>query len=297
MPFKDIDIFVQAAAAILQGHDPYAIPNLAVLYPLPFYLIFAPFVVLPPSIVHVVWTALQVVILVALLGRRALLSIFSMPVFVVVLFGQIDIIMLVLFELMRIGIGGGIALAILALKPQLVLLLTPWALWRWWSHERRQLWWFVAVLGILLVGSLLLQPDWPVHFLAHSSAEHFRPVISSSLWGLFSVLPWPWWLVCGALGSIALTIWCWRRNDIDWVIAIGLLISPFVYSYNLLPLLTILRERRWLIAFTLLSWFTFGIAAWQSNDRASALLTLMTLAFLARSESPSVLRGAILKRV
>jgi hypothetical protein len=64
MLFKDIDIFWQAAQAILQGRDPYSIPNLEVFYPLPFYFLFVPLVALPLPAVHAVWTALQAVILV-----------------------------------------------------------------------------------------------------------------------------------------------------------------------------------------------------------------------------------------
>ncbi len=40
MPFFDLDNFVKAALAILQGHDPYLLPD--VYYPLPLYLIFVP---------------------------------------------------------------------------------------------------------------------------------------------------------------------------------------------------------------------------------------------------------------
>jgi hypothetical protein len=43
---RHIDIFLQAAAAILQGRDLYSIPNLEVFYPLPFYFLFIPLVAL-----------------------------------------------------------------------------------------------------------------------------------------------------------------------------------------------------------------------------------------------------------
>lgn len=279
MPFKDIDIFLQAASAVLQGRDPYAIPNLEVFYPLPFYFIFIPLVALPLPVVHALWTALQAVILVALLRQRALIAIFAVPVFLSLLLGQVDVILLGLFKLLQIGIGGGIALAFLVLKPQLVLLLAPWMLWQWSRHDRRQIMWFGLVFGTLVIGSLLVQPDWPMHMLARSG-ERTRAAISSSLWGLLSVLPPSWWLVAGALASGAAVVWSWRKSDVNWTMATGLLISPYIFSYNLVPLLAILHERRWLVAFTVLSWVAFAMAAWQSNDRASASLTVMTLVFL-----------------
>jgi len=285
MVFKDIDIFWQAAQAILQGRDPYSIPNLEVFYPLPFYFLFIPLVALPLPVVHVGWTVLQAAILVAILRRRALFVALSMPVLLTFILGQADIMMAGFFVLLRAGIGSGIALAFLVLKPQLVLLVAPWMLWQWWQRDRWQIVWFLVLIGSLVILSFIVQPDWVARFIARSG-ERTRAAVSASLWGLLAYLPATIWLPVAALAVAAIVIWVWRKNDFNLVAAVGLLTSPFIFSYNLLPLLALIRKPAFLIGFTILSWATFAISAWQSNDRASALLTLLALAALyAQRES------------
>ncbi len=274
--FKDIDIFWLAAQPILQGRDPYSIPNLEVFYPLPFYFLFIPLVTLPLPVVHVVRTALQSVILLAVLRRRAIFVALSMPVLLTLILGQVDIVMTGLFVLLRSGIGGGIALAFLVLKPQLVFLLAPWMLWQWWQHDRRQIVWFLVVCGSLVILSLFVQPEWVVHLYARSG-ERARGGISASLWGLLAYLPSSIWLPVTAIIVAIIVVWAWKKNDFSIVAAVGLLTSPFIFSYNLLPLLTLIRKPVFLIGFTALSWAAFAASAWLLNDSASALLSIGVL--------------------
>lgn len=281
--FKDLDIFWYAAQAVLQGRDPYSIPNLEVFYPLPFYFLFIPLVALPLPVVHVIWTVLQIGILVALARRSVVYILFSMPVLLTFILGQVDIIMTGLVVLLRSGIGGGIALAFLVLKPQLVLLLAPWMLWRWWQRDRRQILVFGLVLGVLVVGAFVAQPDWLARFFARSS-DRTRAGISSSLWGLLSFLPPFLWISLAGLVVPALAIWAWRRNDFDLVASVGLFVSPFVFSYNLLPLVALVRRRSFLIGFTLLSWLTFALSAWFVSDGPSALLAVGAIGVLVSNK-------------
>ncbi len=57
----------------------------------------------------------------------------------------------------------------------------------------------------------------------------------------------------------------------------GLLISPFIFAYNLMPLCVMFKPRRALLARAALSWLGFVIADLQSNDRASALVAVFAL--------------------
>jgi hypothetical protein len=109
----------------------YLLPD--VYYPLPLYLIFVPLAGLPLPVARIVWSAIEMLILVAVLRRRAVTVLLFVPVFLTFLMGQIVIPMLGLFALLRSGLFGGFALALLLLKPQLVLFLTPWMLWQWWK--------------------------------------------------------------------------------------------------------------------------------------------------------------------
>jgi hypothetical protein len=291
MLFKDIDIFWQAAQAILQGRDPYSIPNLEVFYPLPFYFLFIPLAALPLPVVHVAWTAMQAVILVAILRRRAVFVVLSMPVLLTFILGQVDILMTGLFVLLRSGIGGGIAMALLVLKPQLVLLLAPWMLWQWWQRDRRQIAWFLIVISSLVILSFIAQPDWVARLLARSD-ERTRAAISSSVWGLLAFLPSPAWLPIAGLCATVLVIWAWRMKSFDRVVAVGLFVSPFVFSYNLMPLLAIVRKPVLLIVLTIASWLAFGIGALQLSDAASASLTLLSLVAITLQENHgAALRG------
>jgi hypothetical protein len=285
MVFKDIDIFLRAATAILRGADPYSIPNMEVFYPLPFYFLFVPFVGLSAPVVYALWSTLSAVILLVILRRRAVLVALSMPVLLTFLLGQVDVVMMALFAALRSSIVGGVALAFLALKPQLVLLLAPWVLWHWWRREQRQIVLFLVVLGALAALSFLVQPDWLARFFARGG-ERTRAAISSSVWGLLSFLPSSVWLPVSALVVAAIVVWVWRRDDFDLVAVAGLFVSPFIFSYNLLPLV-VLRLSRWmLIAFAVMSWLAFVVAAWQLNDRAAAVIALTILVVLARQKSP-----------
>ena len=283
MPFKDLDIFLRAAAAILQGRDPYSLPNLEVFYPLPFYFLFIPLVGLPQPIANTVWSALSAIILLVTLQRRTVWVALSMPVLLTFLLGQVDIVMMALVAALRSGIAGGAALAFLVLKPHLVLLLAPWMVWHWWRRDRRQLLVFCLVISVIILTSFVIQPDWLARFFARSG-ERTRAAISSSVWGLLSFLPASLWLPITALVVAAIVIWVWRRDDFDLTVATGLFVSPFIFSYNLLPLVALRLSQRMLIAFTVMSWFAFGIAAWWLNDRAAAVITLVVLIALARRE-------------
>jgi hypothetical protein len=153
--------------------------------------------------------------------------------------GQAAIMMLGLFALLRSASAGGIALAFMVLKPQLVLLLAPWMLWQWWRRDRRQIVWFLVVICGLLIASFIVQPDWVARFFARSGG-HTRAAISSSLRGLLAFLPASIWLPSVAFVAAIAVVWAWRKNDFDIVAAVGLLVSPFIFSYNLLPLLALL---------------------------------------------------------
>ncbi len=279
--FKDLDIFLRAAAAILQGIDPYSIPNLEVFYPLPFYFLFIPFVSLPAPVTYALWSALSASVLIAVLRRRVVWVALSMPVLLTFLLGQVDIVMMALFAALRSSVVAGVALAFLVLKPHLVLLLAPWMVWRWWRRDRRQIVLFSIVIATIVVLSFLVQPDWLARFLARSG-ERTRAAISSSVWGLLAVLPASVWLPVSAVVVAAIVVWAWRRDNFDLVAAAGLFVSPYIFSYNLLPLLALNLSRRVLVGFTIASWLAFGIATWQLNDRAAALITLGVLIELAR---------------
>jgi Glycosyltransferase family 87 len=283
MLFKDIDIFVLAARAVLSGQNPYLLPQVEVFYPLPFYFLFFPLTGLPFSIVHVLWGGINALVYVAILRRRSLAAVLSIQVLLTFLLGQIDIVMMGLIIALRSGVMGGIVLAFLILKPQLVLLLAPWMLWQWWRGDRRQILWFVLTLGVMAAASFAAQPDWATS-LFNRSGERVRARLAASIWGLLSFLPATIWVAAAGLLTVVIVVWAWHKNDFDIVAASGLLISPLIFSYNLTPLYALLRGPRLLIALSALSWLVFVITSMRSNDGPSAIITVAVLmALLTRS--------------
>ncbi|MBI4675639.1 MAG: DUF2029 domain-containing protein [Chloroflexi bacterium] len=280
--FKDIDIFVAAAQAIWNGQDPYRLAGMEAFYPLPFYFLFLPFAWLPLPVVHALWSGMSGIVFVAILKRRALPAMLSAQALLTFLLGQVDIVMMGLYAMIQSGgKRGGIALAFLVLKPHIVLLLAPFLLWRWWQTNRRQLWWFLAVGSVLALASFILQPNWAFSLLARSG-ERMRVSISSSLWGMLSFLPAPVWFGVVVLIAVALIVWVWRWKNVDAVETLGLFLSPFIFAYNYIPLYTMFKSSRVLLAMAALSWFGFWIADMQSNDRASALVAVFAIILFAR---------------
>jgi hypothetical protein len=193
--------------------------------------------------------------------------------------GQIVMPMLGLFALLRSGVFGGLALALLMLKPQLIFFLAPWLLWRWWNTDRRQIVWFVLTLAAMAFISFIIQPDWLVRWLS-VSGERNRAPIAPTIWGALSFLPVPLWLFTCAALTLGVFVWAWRTNDFDLIAIAGFLVNPLVISYDLtLFTLLVRRARAWSLL-TLLSWISFALSAWELNERSVILTTLAILIFV-----------------
>ena len=279
MPFSDFDVFWKAAQAILQGQDPYAIPG--VYYPLPTFFVFLPLAALPLSIAHIVWSAIEAVVFVAILRRRAPLVILFMPVVLTFLMGQTVMPLVGVFALLRSGLHGGIALALLMLKPQLIVFVAPWLFWRWWKEDRRQIVSFGLLLGTMIAAAFITQPDWANRWLTVSGVR-VRAPISPSIWGVLSFLPTPWWMLSALLLTIGIVVWAWRRTDIDLVMAATMLVNPVLISYDQTLFALMIEDTRAWIVLTLTSWLAFVLSALELNERASVVTTLVVIAILLR---------------
>lgn len=301
MPFFDLDNFLRAAQAVLAGRDLYALPD--VYYPLPLYFIFIPLATLPSQIAHITWTVIQVVILAAVLRRRVFSILFFMPVLLTFVMGQIVIVMLGLFALLRSKRYGGVTLAVLVLKPQLVLFVAPWLLWSWWRTDRRQIVSFVLTITLMAICAFALQPSWLARWL-EVSGQRNRAAIAPSLWGLFSFLPGPLWIVVGICLTVVLLIWAWRSNDFDILAAAGFLANPLIISYDLTILTSTIKNSSVWVGLTVISWVAFAVSAWQLNERANTFVTLVILLFilyekrkLISTAKDEVLTGSTYKRI
>lgn len=276
MLFKDLDVYLQVARALLAGQNPYAVPE--AYYPLPFYFVFVPLAVLPVWLAHIVWTAIEIAVLVSILRRRALYALLFMPVVLALLMGQIDLPMLGVLALLQSGRFGGIALALLMLKPQLIIFLIPWQVWRWWNSARRQVALFASTLIGLGTAAFAVEPTWLQNWIG-LSGERLRAPLSASLWGGLSFIPIPLYALAGIALAVGLLGWAYRRGDFPSVFTANLLVNPVIISYDLSLLTLFVRARPVWLALIAASWLSFGISAagWWRGEGPFALTALLVL--------------------
>lgn len=276
MPFKDLDVYLQVVRALLNGQNPYAVPE--AYYPLPFYFIFLPLAYLPLPFAHALWTLIEAGSLIAILRTRAIWALFFAPVVLAFLMGQIDLPMLGILALLRGGWYGGIALGLLALKPQLAILILPWQVWQWWRGDRQQIALFMATLLLLGGAAFIVEPQWLGNWLA-LSGERLRAPLAPSLWGALAFIPPPLYLIVGLAVSVILVAYAYRRGDFAQVTITNFLVNPVIISYDLTLLTLFIRDRRAWIILIFLSWLAFGISAvgWWRGEGPFVLVSAVLL--------------------
>ena len=221
------------------------------------------------------------------------------------LLGQLSVVVFFLLILSllavvkkRDALGGGL-LALTTVKPQMMVLTVPWLLiWSLFKGRHRFAWGFAATLGGLIVGGMVLVPNWPVAFVQQIQAYTSYTEFGSAIWIMTTYyLGTPPWveLSLSALVIIGVAALWWRARKSDprtmlWVTGATLLATHFVsprtatthFIVLLLPLFLIFdvwrrrnpeRAGRW-VALTLLvtlvgSWALFLLTV--QGDQESAL--------------------------
>jgi len=261
------------SAQWLGGHHQFGanwIPNPIFPYPLPLATLMAPLGGLRLDQAYVVWMALSFVLLLVaatlvLVWRpdhrlkhyvvpvAAGLVLFR-PLWVTVRDGQLGGLLLLLLVLAAClwedgrGRAGGVALALIALKPSLGLPILALAL-IWLLATKR--WGAVAAvvateLGLLVLG-LIRDPRWPVEFLTIGQSKLESTFgFSPSVWGMAGAVcgqAGPCLLWTGGLltaGLVVATGWFLikGRNRLSPLAAIGLsvsvavLVTPYIWAYD-----------------------------------------------------------------
>ena len=286
---NDFFTFWLAGHLAAQGGSPYdtaqwmagyrqfemdVIPNPAFLYPLPLALLFAPLGLLPFHSAYVVWvTLLQLMIVASLaillsLQANPRAKLFFIPLLAgIVLFrpttltltqGQVS----GLFLFVLVGVAflwqrgkwgwGGILLGLLALKPNLgLIVIVLAALWLLLRKRWRGLLGIAVTGTVLLAAGLLYDPRWPLEYWqvgSHKLAQTFGG--SPTVWGLGALtcrLDSPCTLALGGIAALLLILgFLWlivRRADLSPVAVIGLaatvtlLVAPYTWTYDQLLLI------------------------------------------------------------
>ena len=216
-----------------------------VAFAYPLYVVFfvGPLAWLPYAWAQAAWQALLLNALVAavLIGMGAqprrlarpwlvalvLAAILFYPVARSLILGQFAVIVVLALTVAlwaqrteRDGLAGG-ALALGLVKPHLLFLIAP--LWLIWALRRGRwatLGGFAVVSGTLLIGSLLVQPTWPLDFVrglgeyqAYTRAEYqTQPTLRTLLSWLPAGLAEPAFWALGLVGVIAALVLWWRLS-------------------------------------------------------------------------------------
>jgi hypothetical protein len=231
----------------------------AFVYPLPAMLFFAPCGLLPFPMARALWMTileLGLPLLAAfglmIVGWRpprwhiALWLIFSVVWyhgFRAVIVGQFAVIEALLMVGALLAIQShsdavaGVLLALSISKPQMVILLLPFVLiWAIKSKRGRLVRWTLGSLGVLILASLLLMPDWPVRWLrqllAYPEYTALGSPVSIAIGLLPRNLPWIAWAVSGGLLIYLFIEWARAMGKGDrwfqWTAALTIVITNLV---------------------------------------------------------------------
>lgn len=203
-PGFDLDIMYRCGLALLSGQNPYALPGAA--YPPAMLLLFALFSLLPWVVVLWTVTGLNVMALVALKGRSALLWLAFVPVLHVLASGQVSLFFVLLIPLLwKGGWRAAVAVALFTLKPHLALVALPFFVVRWMLTSDGR-WTLVKAAGIsiaLLLLPLAVRPTLYAEYAAVSGIATAYKWGGTNIWN--ANLPiWVLAAMGAALGLFAL---------------------------------------------------------------------------------------------
>ena len=288
--------------------------SFAFAYPLYTALLLAPLIWLPYDAAQAVWYALLLPLLLvtgmvalrnlhispsrpALLGI-AVWMIFFYPAARSLILGQLALVVCASVVLawwcvrQSMDTLAGVLLALTTIKPQMVFLILPVALWWAWQQRRRRLLvGFGLTFGALVVGSLLMQPSWPLDFIetarAYSgyfdSQSPLQILVGNDALALgLSLVAVMAWLVTVAYTSAR--GWHGLMRLFMWGIVITQLVAVHTATTNqimlMLPIFYVLRSSpalKWwaaLGAFLVVPWGVFLLTKQGNVESPLALLPL-----------------------
>ncbi|MDH5505724.1 MAG: hypothetical protein OEZ02_00705 [Anaerolineae bacterium] len=285
----DYGTFMDIGQHMLDGVDIYEANS---YYPMPFVFVFAFFSWLPRWLSITLWFLWPVVAALAISGWSPYTLLFA-PLFGHFVGAQSSVFgMLGLWGYRRNrqmdSAAGGVWLALTLIKPQLGLVPLVWAGIQWgkslWETRRipRQLWAFLAAMGVFYLPGFALVPDWPTKWLSVP-----RPLFQRALSGMLPrslyLLMTPqtalYWvlLIVLALGLLYLL---WRLNDrrlpFDQAVLWSFIASPLYHDYDLVQVIALLDTPRLRKAAALLSipgWLVILTA--YNNDARWIVFTLI----------------------
>lgn len=284
MPFfQDFTFFWNAANALLQGQDPYLVEG--VYYPLPSLVIFIPLALLPLEISRLIWVTISLVIFVLVLRRQALLWIFFVPTIQAFGSAQYTPLLLGLLPLLAAKRYIGLGLALLSLKPHLIVGAIPF-LWIARVISTDDLRRAAGIYTLLALPTFLIMPDWPIRWIVSALHAH-SPAVSPTLWGVFAFLATPLQLLAGVTSILLLLGIAWRmKGHIGTGIVASLLINPIIIPYDLVLLVPYIRDSKYVVTLAIISYPLWWISLNHQNPVFFFVLTLLALIFTRAPFTP-----------
>lgn len=283
----DFDTFRSIGARWLAGQEVYISGS---FYPMPMVYVFAVLAALPRGLALVIWLGAPALFAVSIAGPWALLF---APLAAHVTGGQSALFALIGiwgFRKYKDNPAGGAFLALTLLKPQLALFPLGWAVWRWIrdglliqsSIKRimlRQAAAFMATALVLYLPSLILDPSWPVRWLA-APRPVFERALAGTLPRLLVDVP-GFWLWAALLGGVV--IWLTWDGTFDTFILAGDIVNPFLHDYDLITLIPVIRSKlRWVALLASLPGWAVLILDYRSDSAWAAYAVIGAVLMLAR---------------
>jgi len=226
------------------------------VYPLPAMLFFGPFGLLPFPIARAIWmTILEICLVVlGLIGLRlarwspdhftqAAVILFSILWYHgarAVIIGQFAVIEAVLIAIALLAIQrewdetAGIVLALTIAKPQMSFLIIPFVLiWSLRARRFKIVGWFLGAITVLIAGSLIALPSWPLGWLGQllsypSYTDLGSPIsILTREWIMASGKDDPWFQWAAALTIVITNLIAFRTATTNFVVMLPALLIIF----------------------------------------------------------------------
>lgn len=215
--------------------------------------------------------------------------------------GQITFVLLfaltsfVVLNLRRRPFWAGLALSLIALKPNPFILLAPLvALWLLYRRRWQCIGGLLAGAAAMSLASWLLRPGWLFEWLgARAKAE--ATFLTPTVWGVAHAIHADWWPLIGLAAAIGVTAalgWATfveRGMGVAEVVSLGiagsLLVTPYAWAYDhallILPMTLAWARaapprRAWMLWGALLAvpWMCYAVAEHVNRDFISALVPL-----------------------
>jgi hypothetical protein len=271
--------FNSQAAAQMRYVDParqVTLPDLPFLYPAAITLLFLPFTRFPMVAAYALWTAINLLMLVATLrllrkvlplpqdNRPLLAAVLFSPVYFCLLKGQVSLLILLIvalafyFLLRRRPLLAGFALGLATLKFQVVLgLLAVLALRRMWRVLAGSAIGVSVVAGLsVLITGWHAAAQYPTYLrqVAYHERVSYTPVnvnLRGMLWQLLRHEPAVWLVALLSVALLILATVAWNDVATGFSIAVTLsLLTSYHAHYEelsllLLPLAVLMPRVRW----------------------------------------------------